>query len=615
MSNTSKATIHCVGPDRDGYADFIARIDAAGRRLPFVKCRDDMGAFDEPLKYWPDLLTVGAFTQFDRLPFDLAAFVVRADKNPKVHVWEVLNEDDAPSTYKAKADLYISLAPYFKSRGWALCLFNCSSGTPPYPLEDNGVSYAEIARCCKWFIDNGYEAYLGLHEYQSSGGTIGRFKVLADYLAARNALLPILITEYGFETHPGDVKFMEMVKANDPLYMADDRVMGCALWTLGGGGWGGSNFETALPQLGEYIATVNEGGEPEPMSKIVGVHSRAGGGDLVALDKTTIGLAGTALNGFKFTTQDARNNHAAVNALGIDSANCITRLFWTPGNLTAPPTAAQLFEIFKTPIQENIADGILWFEFLNEPNLIAEWKWSAAEFVELAKSTIALIRAAFPKALIISPGLAPDAATVPTWDAAFASGGLYAACDGIGAHSYGTQPAHLNDDNELRYYRRFASRLTGTQKIWITEASIKWYSITPRTVGLLYGEYANTLEDYVAGVWFFVLQGTDFAVSGEEWTTHQDIARGLAAYVPIEPPADEWVLDYWRDMDTGENLGSANPLQYTVKRSAHIRAITKLVGPPVPVVYQVVADTDGHGTATGSGAYVYDTVVPFTFTP
>jgi hypothetical protein len=406
--------------------------------------------------------------------------------------------------------------------------------------------------------------------------------------------------------------YVDSFQAYDLEAMKDDYLLGFAAYQIGGD----ETFTPAIPRWASWVAThpTPDNGEPIPMTKIVGVHSRAGGGDLVALDKTTIGLAGTALNGFKFTTQDARNNHAAVNALGIASANCITRLFWTPGNLTAPPTAAQLFDAFRLPIQENIADGILWFEFLNEPNLIAEWKWSAAEFVELAKSTIALIRAAFPKAKIISPGLAPDASTVPTWDAAFASGGLYAACDGIGAHSYGTQPAHLNDDNELRYYRRFASRLTGAQKIWITEASIKWYSITSRTVGLLYGEYANTLEDYVAGVFFFVLQGTDFAVSGEEWTTRQDIARGLAAYVPVTT-----LYEFQHHHLDGGAAVANKTVQITMNAAHTIVGDYGEVAPPVkkfPLVYSV--SPAGAGVVTLNppqpvDGYTEGTVVTVTF--
>lgn len=252
----SKVGIHCVGPNRNGYGAFLQTINGAGRKLSLVKCRDNFGAVDEPLTLWPDTLCIGAFTDFDRLPFDFDKFKTRALLNPKIKIWEVLNEEDAPATYAAKADLYIRLAPLFAAQGWSLCMFNCGSGNPALPYEDGGVSYREIARACRWMKDNGYTAYLGLHEYNSDGMTIGRFAFLADYLESQGALLPIAITEWGFETHPGDAHLLDFVESHDYIYMADPRVAGCALWTLGGGGWAGANYQTVLPKLGEYIATV-----------------------------------------------------------------------------------------------------------------------------------------------------------------------------------------------------------------------------------------------------------------------------------------------------------------------------------------------------------------------
>jgi len=135
-------------------------------------------------------------------------------------------------------------------------MFNCSTGTPPYPHEDGGVSYREIARACKFARDGGYDALLGLHEYEPAPDMIGRFKVLADCLEDYRALIPIVITEYGYETYPGSAQHMAMLTRNDPLYMSDERVIGCADWTLGGGGWAGSNYERDLPAMADYIANV-----------------------------------------------------------------------------------------------------------------------------------------------------------------------------------------------------------------------------------------------------------------------------------------------------------------------------------------------------------------------
>lgn len=312
------------------------------------------------------------------------------------------------------------------------------------------------------------------------------------------------------------------------------------------------------------------------MTQIVGVHSRTSGGDLTTTDLAVLQSGMPRVNGFKFMTSDARANHGRVKGLGIDPANCLVRLFWQPE--AAPPTSDHLRDIFSLPISEALTDGITWFEFLNEPNLAAEWPWSVDQFCTIAKETLTKLRAIFPMANFLTPGLSPNAQTVPIWDAAFQSSGLYALCQGIGVHAYGTKPEHLNDDNELRYYRRFASRLTGTQKIWLTEVSLKNYSITPAAVGALYGEYVSTLESYVAACYFFTLQGADFAASGEEWVSHAAIPIGLRDYVPL--PDEQWVIDWW-DLD-GQRINGAS-ITFTMDRDHVLTPHAKKVLPPPDV--------------------------------
>ncbi len=253
----SKTGFHSNGSNQRGYGAALQRVAEAGRQISLIKCRDAFDAVSDALKLWPDVTIVGAFTEFDRLPFNYSAFEKRARLNPGVRVWEVLNEDDSPATYDVKADLYISLASTFAANNWSLCMFNCGSGNPWLPDEDGGVSFNAIARACQYMKTHGFSAYLGLHEYASAKMTIGRYRHLADYLQARNCLLPIVIGEWGWETCENKAtQYLEWVKLNDPIYMADDRVVGCGMWTLGGRGWGGSNYQTVLEQLGEYIATV-----------------------------------------------------------------------------------------------------------------------------------------------------------------------------------------------------------------------------------------------------------------------------------------------------------------------------------------------------------------------
>lgn len=253
----SKIGIHSCGPRRRGFGPFLQTIKDAGRRVSVVKCRDDSGAAHEAKQYWPDVLTIGAFTQFDKPPLSEAQYqklVKLAKLNPWCDYFEVFNEENGQ--YAAQADTYIRLMPRMAADGLRLAMFSCASGTPPMPDEDGGAAYAEIARACKYAVDNHFDAVLCVHEYVSSGGTIGRYVNLADYLIERGAMLPIVISEWGFETHPGDTQLMAAVNAYDPTYMIDSWVEGCATWTLGGGGWGASNYENALPRLAQYIAAV-----------------------------------------------------------------------------------------------------------------------------------------------------------------------------------------------------------------------------------------------------------------------------------------------------------------------------------------------------------------------
>src|SRR5215510_4407305 len=150
MSNqiVSKVGIHCVGPKKEGYGPFIQTINAAGRMLSVIKCRDDFGAVDQPLQYWPDVLCIGAQTIYDGNIHDspqqaMANILGLYNRKPVIKVWEYLNEVDGE--YTAQADLYIGLLPLMASHGLTLCMFNCATGTPHYP-EADPVPYQQIVR-------------------------------------------------------------------------------------------------------------------------------------------------------------------------------------------------------------------------------------------------------------------------------------------------------------------------------------------------------------------------------------------------------------------------------------------------------------------------------------
>lgn len=253
----SKIGFASVGDQRTGYGPCLQTIAAAGRRPALIKVQDDFGAVDEPLALWPDVLCVGRKTAWNSGPYDpndaIAKILAAHQQKPVIHWWEYLNEIDGE--WVQQADFYIGLLPLMKQNNLGLVLFNAAKGTPQYPEKDP-VPYHEVMRACKFAKENGYEALLGLHEYGSGPDLIGRYKRLADYLEAYDALIPIILTEYGQETFPGNDPYMAQIKHDDQIYGPDARILGAGTWVLGGHGWSGSNYQTMLPQLGTYLATV-----------------------------------------------------------------------------------------------------------------------------------------------------------------------------------------------------------------------------------------------------------------------------------------------------------------------------------------------------------------------
>jgi hypothetical protein len=469
--------------------------------------------------------------------------------------------------------------------GARLCIGSFASGGPKldvlphlYPMLQAAKKHGDIFDCHAYGIEG------ALRTSPSSGALYYREIYAALPVDCR---VPFVLSEFwwgnGFEA-TGDVP-AQMADAQwyGQEIVRDDYVLWASAFQLSEGAESDftSDAVTAYAQVASEIQRT--GGQS--VAQIIGVNSRSNGGDLTALDKATIQLAMPRLNGYKFLTSDARNNHGALVNLGVPAANCINRLYWDVGNISTLPTAQDFYnQVCRTPVLEMLADQIFWLEFLNEVNLSDEWKWGVSTFVTWSKSVIQILRQNHPALKIISPGLSPNA-TTPTWDDAFASGGVYAACDGIGAHAYGSKLEHVDNNDELRYYRRFQPRLTGTQKIWITEASLKFYTCTPREVGLLYGQYATTLEPYVAGVFFFTLQGDAFASSGEEWVTRQDIPRGLKDYVPTLPPPD-LVFDGHYNKATGALISRDKDYQFNLTANTSIETRFAAAQPPVTYTFQ-----------------------------
>lgn len=276
----SKLTVHSLGGRRTGYGEFLRTIQAAGRRLPFVKCRDDFGPGYEAKQLWPDMPVVGAITNWDDERYDVKRLynliLAKAAQNTHVTHWEVYNE--RKGEWQQQADTLLELMPMLERDGLHVCGFNCASGAFPYPSEDGGVAFEQIARFALRAKQGGH--WLGLHGYgYDVADSLLRYRQLANFLFQRGALCDIALTEFGPDegTFIGVEKYMAWAKAIDAELMKDRYVVGAALWTIGGAGWGDANCDAILHDfkdqplvyLDEYISAVGEIKPPEPQGKLV----------------------------------------------------------------------------------------------------------------------------------------------------------------------------------------------------------------------------------------------------------------------------------------------------------------------------------------------------------
>lgn len=258
----SKLGLHSEGSINTGLKDMLQHVKNAGRGVAVVDCHDNFSAAFDAVQVWPDALTIGDLTQFES-KFDIKILRDKAKANPWIKYWQLFNEWNGD--WVTQTDHLIKIMQLY-GQEFKFVIYNCGEGTPQYPEKDP-LPYEQIARACKVAKAGGH--LLGLHEY---GGDLNdkdhmfRYRRLADYLKAHDALCPIVITEAGPDqgSFIGTDKFMAWCKQYDAGLMQDPYIVGCALWTLGGGAWNKVNFAPALPKLGDYIATVTGPTPPPP---------------------------------------------------------------------------------------------------------------------------------------------------------------------------------------------------------------------------------------------------------------------------------------------------------------------------------------------------------------
>lgn len=283
----SKIGAHVVMGTRTGWGTFLQQTKLCGKPCQMVKMVDDFGAASDAKTYSPnETLTVGRIN--DTPSYDLQGFDQYADpaspnytppaqfaqiifnelhnttgkywaaNEGKVDVWEVCNEWSWWWAYQA--DFYIALMDIAEANGHRIAIYGCSGGNPPEAY------WPDIARACARAKAHGGHM-LSLHEYawsgtlqdeynQHPGDVVLRYRKLYNYLRQHDADCPMILTEVGENGGGGfigDIPFVTDFGWYDDQCRQDDYVFGIAAWTLGN--WGGANWYTALPELGDYICS------------------------------------------------------------------------------------------------------------------------------------------------------------------------------------------------------------------------------------------------------------------------------------------------------------------------------------------------------------------------
>ncbi|MCC6483254.1 MAG: hypothetical protein IT209_00275 [Armatimonadetes bacterium] len=279
LSPYSKVGLHVVCGPRPGYLEFLQQCSNALHPGRVIKVVDDFSPAYEAKQVNKYTLTVGRINQVgsvdlggldgyvNQSPEAVAAFYYSLVKpiwqaNPWIDVWEACNEWSWHWAWQA--DFYIALMDLAEADGFKLAIWSASVGNPPEAY------YPDIARACARAAAHGGHM-LSLHEYGlwadpgqhallSNAGPdlVTRYRKLYNYLAPRNAVIPLVLTETGQDggyNFVGTPLLIMDYTWYDQEMKKDPYVIGCAAWLLGECGWANANIAPALPALADYIST------------------------------------------------------------------------------------------------------------------------------------------------------------------------------------------------------------------------------------------------------------------------------------------------------------------------------------------------------------------------
>ena len=253
-----------------------------------------------------------------------------------------------------------------------------------------------------------------------------------------------------------------------------------------------------------------------PNNVKAGLHMAARGGDQTLQDWQTFDNA--KLQAIKFMSNHALNDiKSGISRVG--ASNVYFRMYGDPNDSSAMSSGTNFFNVHRGWFDQLYPLGVVNWEVHNEPNLEIEGLnryWSnAAGFSTWFRQVASLIRANYPNAKIIYPGLSPQA-NVPEWKVEIQKLINEGLVDKIGAHSYwqtaGSEHWGMLNTDGGQFYKTF---LNIGKPVVLTEASNNG-SEDKNLKGSEYVQYLKTLNS-VEAVLFFVSSTSNSAYNSEAW--------------------------------------------------------------------------------------------------
>lgn len=500
--------------------------------------------------------------------------------------------------------------------GLRLCIGSFATGNPELYLLPNLYPMLRLAKL--------YGGILDLHEYGVEGALMSspssgalRYRTVYQSLPV-DARVPIVLSEFwwgnGFEGKNITAQIADAAAYGREL-VKDGYLLWASAFQLDLNAESNFTLDAVLAYADVAADIQKEGGQTVPF--VFGIHSTAAPGSMTDGDVGGI-VAAEKFDGYKFLTGDPPEHYTQVIALGILPQNCLTRLFVSFVD-RPKPTPAQFCDEQRLAVQEAMAAGVTWFEVHNEPNLTSEWPYSPDphDFISWLLQVYAQLRVNHPGIKLVSPGLSPQPNT-PQWWQDFADHGVFEQSDAIGAHVYWrTRATMLTQQDGLNFIP--LEQYAGAAKpIFITEYSNNQAADEDFDKGAQYVEWAAYLQQHhplVTRAYCYIISSGTPADNTSRQTIVRDgvisqIAHGIADTIPTVPGERE--LDHWVDLDTGADLGNANPLVFTITSNRSIRAITRPVVAR-PLICQT--STDGFGTVTGGGTFAAGAQVTLQWLP